>query len=215
MKDNIKTSLSIILVTSLSFRSLSQADTIYFSTTGDTVLYSSVFYHQIDSILGSYTTCVKSLQDKKVKELSTFNIVTEPANNPWKGLSKDTIRKYNLKYDGKRIYPYAQKDFSISVKPTNIELIDTAKFGAKFIYKTRVYILVTCKGQILYSNNFNFLFHGNSPKDFPERDIVRIDAWQKQKTKKYFIDLSIREYEVIVMPNKRPDYFFKNYLFIL
>jgi len=217
MKKNIYYKIFIPLFILFSFDTFSQRDTIYFSATGDTVLFAHVFYQQIDSLHGSYSVFINRRHPvDTIQNISRFYIITEPANNPWKGLTNDTIKKYHLNYDGIETYPYANKDFNISVKPTSTKLVDSCVFGAdKFIYKANVSVKITCKGQYIYSKTFSYMFKGDSPKDFEPRDIVQIKAWQKKNKRKYFISAQIKEFQTIKRHSDEVKYEFKNYLFIL
>jgi len=215
-KYTVKT-IILILFYGQSWDSFSQIRNIYFSTTGDTICYSNVWGQSVDSSSRiSYTTYIKHREENNnATTISSFQIICEPSNKCLENISKDTINKYNLHYDGNDAYLGTNKDFLISVKPTNIHVIDTSAFGPKFIYQTTLSVNIECKGQKLYSKTFNIMFKGNSPKDFPEHDFVRINAWCKKNTKRYFIDLNVKEIQTFKKPHDTPDYIFQSFLFIL
>jgi hypothetical protein len=194
----------------------SQTGTIFFSVTGDTVCYSSVFGFEIDSSNIGHTTYIKRRnKNGEPLTISSFTISCQASNTCLETFPKDTIKKYNLQLDGTDGVFGQKSDFVVSVKPTNLKVVDTSSFGPKFIYQTKVIVFISCKGQQLYSNQFDIMFKGNSPDDFPKRDIVRIKAWQKKDTNKYFVDISIKEFQIFKKPTDTEYSHFKTYKFIL
>jgi hypothetical protein len=214
-KKIIKT-IFFLLTSVLTLDSFSQTGTIFFSVTGDTVCYSSIFGVQIDSSNIEHTAFIKrhNKNDEPVT-ISSFTISCHSSNTCLETFPKDTIKKYNLQLDGTDGVWGPKNDFVVSVKPTNTKVVDTSAFGPKFIYQTKVIVFISCKGQQLYSNQFDIMFKGNSPKDFPERDIVRIKAWRKKNTKRYFVDLSVKEFQIFKKPTDTEDSRFKSFMFIL
>ena len=200
----------------LTVDGFAQLGTIFFSVTGDTVCYSIVFGFDLDSSHIGHTAYIKS-RDKngEPRTISSFSIICEASNTCLQTFSKDTIKKYNLQLDGTDGVWGPENDFVVSIKTADKKLVDSAAFGPTFIYQTKVIVFISCKGQQLYSNQFDIMFKGNSPKDFPERDIVRIKAWRKKNTKKYFVDLSVKEYQVFKKRTDTEESRFKNFQFLL
>jgi hypothetical protein len=194
----------------------SQNETIFFSVTGDTVCYSNVFGQSVDSLHISHTTYIQR-RDKigSVKTISFFQLICESSNKCIETLNGDTVKKYHLQLDGKPTNIWTNKDFVVSVKPLNTHMVDISAFGPKYIFQTTVSVDISCKGQNIYTKTFDIMFKGESPKDFPERDIVRISAWHKKNKGKYFVDLSIKECQTFKKPTDTPDYGFKSFKLIL
>lgn len=202
---------------SFSADTFSQSGAIFFSVTGDTVCYSSIFGQSVDCIRTSYTTYIIS-SDKSglVRHKSFFQLVCSgPTNKCIEALPRDTVRKFHLELDGISTNTRTNKDFIVSVKPSNTHTVNVSTYGPKHIFQTTISIDISCKGQKLYSKTFDLEFKGESPKDFPEQDIVRISAWQKKNQKKYFVDISIKEHQTFKQPSDSEDSQFKNYQFIL
>ena len=192
------------------------SQTIFFSSTGDTVCYASTFGFEIDSGHIGHTAFVKRKnKNGEPTTISFFTITCQASNACLETFPKDTIKKYNLQLDGTDLVWGQKSDFVVSVKPTNAKVVDTSAFGPKFIYQTKVIVLITCKGQKLYSNRFEIMFKGNTQKDFPEKDVVRIKAWRKKNTKKYFVDLRVKEFQIFKKPTNAEDSRFKSFMFIL
>jgi hypothetical protein len=185
---------------------------MYFSVTGDTVCYSDIFGQQIDGTHIGHTAHIKCKGSGfETKEISSFTIIADLTE----GYSNDTLKKYHLQNNGIAASIHNNKDFKISVKPTNISIVDTAAFGPKFIYQTTVSVNMSYKNKTLYSKTHNMMFKGNSANDFPERDIVRISAYNKRNKKKYFIELSVKESQIFSKPNDAPEYKWRTIFFII
>jgi hypothetical protein len=192
------------------------SQTIYFSVTGDTVCYVDAFGFEIDSSHIGHTAYIKKRNPNgEPLTISSFTIKCKASNTCQESFPKDTIKKYNLQLDGSDNVWGTKTDFVVSVKPTHTKVIDTSAFGPKYIYITTVHILIGCKGQKLYAKYFDIMFKGNSPSDFPEKDIVRIKAWRKKNTKKYFVDLNVKEHQVFKKPTDTEESNFKSLQFIL
>jgi len=210
-KKIIKTIFFLIFL-SISFDNFAQTGTIFFSITGDTVCYSDFLSAGDDK----YSTFIKTHhKDGELKTISSFLLKCEASNTCLQSLSKDTIKKYHLKLDGDNGVWGAKSDFSISIKPTNTKQIDTSAFGPKFIYQSTIKADIYCKGKKLYSKNFEVMFKGNTPSDFRQFDFVTINAWRKKNTKKYYVDIHVKEYQIFKKPGDAPDYTFKHYQFLL
>jgi hypothetical protein len=200
----------------LTLDGFSQTSKIFFSQTGDTICYSSIFSFEIDSSHIGHSAFIKGRnKDGELVTISSFTISCQASNTCLETIPKDTIKKYNLQLDGTDNVWGPKSDFIVSVKPTDVKIVDTSAFGPKFIYQAKVVVLIGCKGQKLYANYFDIMFKGNSPKDFPEKDIVRIKAWRKKNTKKYYIELSVKEHQVFEKPSDKVDYRFETRTFIL
>jgi hypothetical protein len=202
----------LILSISLSAEIFPQPLTIFFSVTGDTICYSELLISNGDKGLTAYVK--RREKGDSLKTISTFKLDCEVAGCI-ETLSKDTIKKYNLQFDGTGAVWGPKNDFVISVKPVNTKLVDTSAFGPKFIYQTKAVVFISCKGQKLYSDQLDIMFKGNSPTDFPEHDIVRIQAWRKKNTKRYFVDLNVKFFQAFKKPGDSPDYGFRSFQFLL
>ncbi len=178
----------------VSLKVSSQTDTIYLSTTADTVLYSYNFF-QPDTTFDVYI--LKKHPTDTTKLISHFSVKSTKTLKPYTNLSIDTVKKYHLTYDGIRIDPYTSEDFNISVKPKQIKKVDQYTPGKefKFIYKAVVTVKIKCKNQNIYSKQFEYMFDGNSPKDFNPSKITQILSWKREN--KYFISYTIREKQTI------------------
>lgn len=212
---------ALILVVTFNFPAdlFSQPFTlkVFFSVTGDTICYSDAWGTKIDSLRFGYEAHIKRrVQKGEPETLSTFIIPCDESNNCASNtcldfLNTDTIKKYNLQLDG-NIGGWSS--FVISVKPSGTKIVDTSAFGPKFIYQTLLIVSITCKGQELYSKQFEVMFKGNSPKDFPERDFVRINSWHKKSKNRFFVDLSVKEFQIFKKPTDTEYSNFKNFQFI-
>ena len=210
MTKNIFKAILLVLLFNISLDSVSQPTTIFFSVTGDTICYSDLMYSNGDKGLTAYIK--RREKGDSVKTISTFQLDCV-ISGCIETLSKDTIKKYNLQFDGTS--SETRNALVVSIKPTNTKLVDTSAFGPKYIYQTKVVVFISCKGQKLYSNQFEIMFKGNSPADFHPNDIVTIRAWRKKNTQKFFVDFHIKEFQIFKKPGDWSDYHYKDFQFIL
>ena len=215
MTTNLLKTAFFILTLVLSLDCFSQVPKKFFSVTGDTVCYISNFGQTYDSIHISHTAYIERSENSKTKTISSFQIICNASNTCLESLNKDTLQKYHLQFDGIDANLKTNKDFIITVIPTNTHVVDTSAFGPKFIYQTTLSVDLSCKGKKLYSKTFIVMYKGNSPNDFPQGDFVRINAWRKKQTNKYLIDLSVKEHQTLKKPGDTPSYDFANFIFIL
>lgn len=210
-KNFIKT-IFITILFFVSTDTFSQPSAIFFSVTGDTICYSDLLIPNGDGGLRAYVK--KKVKADSLKTISTFLLDCD-VSGCIETLNKDTIKKYCLQFDGKGLGIWTNKDFVISIKPSNTHTVDLSAFGPKYIFQTTVSVDIRCKGYKLYSKTFDIMYKGESEKDFPEHDIVRIEGWQKKSKGKYFVELHVKEYQTFKKPGDSPDYGFKSFQFIL
>jgi len=116
----------------LTLDGFAQLGTIFFSVTGDTVCYSSIFGFEIDdSHIGHTAFIKKQNKNGETTTISTFTISCQASNTCLETFPKDSIKKYSLQLDGTDGVWGPKNDFVVSVKPTDIKLVDTSAFAWK------------------------------------------------------------------------------------
>ncbi len=191
---------------------LSQPGNIFFSVTGDTVCYSDYF---VPNGFGGIIARIKQkVKVDSVKTLSHFSLNCH-AVGCLETLNKDTVKKYNFQFDGIRLDPWNNPDFVISVESSNTRVMEVRTSGPRYIYLSTVAVDIRCNEQKLYSKVFDIYFKGDSEKEVPVRDMIRIQAWQKKSSKKYFIDLNVKEKYTLMKPGDIVEGYFKGYQYIL
>jgi|GEM_PF-6126319 len=189
-----------------------------FSVTGDTVCYSDGFGQTVsnDSSLVSYTIHILQRGEKNIaKEIASFDMVCRFTNTCLEELNKDTLKKYHLQYTGDGASLWFNKDFVITTKLANTHVIDTAAFGAKYIYQTTLTINISCKNKQLYIKTFDAMFKGDTPNDFRQDEFISINAWRKKNTRIYFVSFYIKEFQTHKKPGNVPDYNSTDFKFII
>ena len=179
----------------VSLTSTSQTDTVYFSTTGDTVLYSYKFF-QPDTTFDIFI--LKKHPIDTVSLLSRFTVKPTKTLRPYTDLSADTLKKYGLTYSAVRIDPYKSKDFSVKIKCSKAKKIEQCSSGEDylFIYKADMTVTVKCKGQKVYFKTYPFMYKKlNGTDQIDKENIVQLLAWKRGD--KYFISCRVRDRQII------------------
>lgn len=189
---------------------ISQTDTIYFSVTGDTVLFTDP-YLQPDSVF-HYIVLRKSLNDT-TDNLSSYGIKS-PALKPYKDLNPDTLKKYGLTYNGIRADAFKDPNIRLSVKTKHIKYVaqyDKAEYQ-KFIYKCVVHVSLRCKGKRIYHKRIPYMFDGMTKQDFDPYPFSQVVI--RKRKDRYMVRFYVQEQQMI-----KANGFFQNsnrgYLFIL
>jgi len=165
----------------------SQIDSIYFSTSGDTVLYSFGAHGQSNSDTFYHQVIIASFNPKDtIKVISSFEIPTTMKGNALKLVSKDTIKKYNLQYDGVR-FTKPDKNIKLKVSANNIVLQSQLDNSSVNIYKADISIYLKCKSKLLRNEKLKYMFKGLNKTDINTSGICDLTFWKKNNKDKYLI----------------------------
>lgn len=181
--------MDFLLTTTLC--SKAQSDTIYFSKTGDTVLYNA--YPGItvkDSIFWTMYTLRYKGKGDSMEKLGEFDVLTHLGESPFPHVNPDTIRKYNLEFNGIRQDTNMHEAyFEFTIK--DLKLISRKAYGNHKLYSSKATIIVKFKNRIIKKTTLNYMFVGEKQDIDPKR-LCKITYWKKQNAEKYFI-----RYEII------------------
>jgi hypothetical protein len=205
--------LIFLIFLSSSLKVSSQTDTVYFSSTADTVLYSYKFF-QPDTTFDIYI--LKKHPIDTTQLISSFSVKSTKTLKPYTNLSVDTIKKYHLTYDGIRIDPYNSKDFKITIKKSKPTKIDQREAGEnyEYIFKTLLTVKIKCKGKTFYNKSFEYMYKQFNREDIlDKKEIIQLSAWKRGG--KYFINCSIREEHILKCDNNFFSFKTKGYIFVL
>ena len=173
-------------------------DKVYFSSTGDTILYSLSSEVNVNSDSVIHLVNIASfISSDTINNLSIFEIKThkdEP--NPYQYLSKDTIIKYGLSYDGP-LLSFPDENFEISVKMIDVKQTEVTADLKEKIFLANVSIIIRCKSKIMRNEVVKYMFQGTNERDFKIEDIFKIYIWKKDHKEKYFIWYSIVRNKIV------------------
>lgn len=194
---------------------ISQNQNVYFSKTADTVLFTSGNDIESDSIFEVTSYTILSAKNKTVAEISHFRVRSK-TDVLYKSISlADTLKKFSLSSKGQKILTSEKNGFIISMRNDEVRLLDTLESKQLFRFKTKLSLTLQYKSDTLLSKDFDFLFKGQSSQDFYKTKIYDISAFKQKETGKVLIEFSLREKPVIILPDRRPSYFFSYYHFIM
>jgi hypothetical protein len=187
MKKAFRTKIFLVFILLLNIADCkSQIDTIYFSTSGDTVLYSfsahghvnsDTFYHQIN---------IATFNPKDtVKIISSFEIPTTMKGNVLKLVPKDTIKKYHLQYDGIK-FDKPDKNVNLKLSAKKITFQFQLDNSDENVYSADILLSLKCKSKVIRKEEMKYMFKGYSKNDLNMDGICDLNFWKKSNKDKYF-----------------------------
>lgn len=189
----MRRSLFLILFLILGYISKSQEDTIYFSKTGDTVLYSPTWAGNIYSdTVRHYLNIASFAEGDTLKIISSFTITTKRKDNFNDFIPTDSLKKYNLEFDG-YLQDSSDNDVILTITPKNIIKIDTYYQANQFIYTADIEIILKCKSKIIRQETVKHYYIAKREEDIDINDICRFKSWKKRGADKYLISYKIKE----------------------
>jgi hypothetical protein len=184
-----------LLATLLSFNVQSQTDKIFFSLTGDTVLYkyggkvSSMYMDTIDwnIIVSSF-----SKNHQRLNPIDYFTIRTfKQGETPFSKINTDILAKYHLEYDGQ---PISITEVENICKVNKIKIIGNTSDSLIHTYKARLSVKVIYKNKTIGSLKTYIIFKGCDKKDIDLESICETYVWKKENKEKYFIRFGIKSF---------------------
>ena len=187
----IKNIIFILIFVINSMRCKSQLDTIFFSVTGDTVLYSltAVGHGKSDSVENVFTVVYFNPKDT-LKIISKFNIPAANVLNPLRHIPIDTIKKYHLAYDGIR-HDNPDKNIVLKVFQKRTKQIGKSNSPNENTYSTDILFILKCKSKVIRKETIEHRFTGFDKQDFDSQKFCKIIFWKKAGLDKYFIWYSL------------------------
>ena len=108
------------------------------------------------------------------------------------------------------IEPNLKNGFDISIQHTEITIVDTIELNKVFRFGTKVSLAICFKKDTVFAKSFDIFFKGQAKEDFSKLKLVELNAW-KIRYGIYFMEIALRNIPVILMPDKKPSYFFNYY----
>ena len=181
-----------ILTIFISRNCKSQMDTIYFSITGDTLLYSSgAVGHVKSDTLRHWIRIITFNQKGSIKHISSFDVVTLTNQNVFKFIPTDTIKKYNFSFDGIR-YDSPDSNIVLNIIPKKIKLFSHMANSDLNVYKAKIQITLTCKSKVIRNETIKYMFKGLDKESLNQSEIFDLTYWKKENTSRYFFWYTIK-----------------------
>jgi len=202
----------IILLFFVVVNGKSQIDTIYFSVSGDTVLYSFGAHGQVGSDTFYHQVIIASFNPKDtLKIISSFEIPTVQKTNALKLVSKDTIKKYHLQFDGLRS-DKPDKNVKLKVSAGNIVFQSAINNSGENIYTADISIYIKCKSKLIRKEKIKYMFRGFDKTDLDTNGICDLTFWKKSGKDKYLFYYHIIRNKKITENDKQSSYDLISYL---
>ena len=184
-----------ILTIFLGHNSQSQSDKVFFSKSGDTVLYSfggTVTSMHMDTTDWNIMVSSFTKKHERLDTVSNFTIRTNrQGEKPFPKLSKDSISKYNLEYDG---LPVGMEDIQTFCKTSHVKMLSTSNDKKKYLYKARLSIQVRYKSKVVGNLQTYIMFKGKNKADIDFDNICYTYVWKKENKDKFFIHFRIKSF---------------------
>lgn len=184
-----------ILTILLGFNVHSQTDRIFFSFTGDTVLYryggkASSLY--MDTIEWNIIVSSWHKNQQRFNTVDYFTIRTfKQSQTPFSSINKEILTNYNLEYDGQPISP---TDVEKICKVDKIKIIGDTEDSIIHTYKARLSVSVIYNTKKIGKFKTYIIFKGRNKKDIDLENICETYVWKKKNKEKYFIRFEIKSF---------------------
>ena len=213
MTNLFRTKIFIVFILLLNIADCkSQIDTIYFSTSGDTVLYSFGAHGQANSDTFYHQITIASFNPKDtIKIISSFEIPTTKKGNALKLVSNDTIKKYHLQYDGVR-FDTPDKNIKLKVSADNILFQAPLENSSENIYTADISIYLKCKSKLIRKEKLKYMFKGLDKTDIDTTGICDLTFWKKNNKDKYLFYYRLVRNKKITKDDKGSSYDIISYL---
>ncbi len=187
----------VLLAFLTSVRCEAQFDSMYFSKTGDTILYNGFGIGDVDS--DSMTWHMYLLrynnQGDSLEKISQFEVPTLREETPFHKFNPDTIRKYNLEFNGIRQDSSKHEVYSkIGIK--KLRMVGRSMQQEENIYTCKATITIKCKNKIIKRKTIDYMFQG-ATDEINYQELCSIVYWKKQNADKYFIKYKLLKNSIV------------------